>query len=62
LKKAWRISFEDLREQGVIPLPNGGFIKLLEFVDFKGSKLSIIKINNGLLTLSVLPDRGMEIG
>lgn len=56
------IQFEDL-ELGVrMDLPFGSFIEKNIFRDRYGSSINILIISNGLLTFTVLLERGMDIG
>jgi hypothetical protein len=56
------IKLTDVREDEIISLPNGGTLGFSVVSDPKGFEMSVIRIHNGLLTFTVLPERGMEIG
>ncbi|MNK97912.1 hypothetical protein D3C87_1182610 [compost metagenome] len=45
-----------------IQLPHGGSIQADTKLDSQGERLTRILLNNGKLTLSILPERGMEVG
>jgi hypothetical protein len=52
----------DLEGQAGINLPPGGSVEKQVFTDKYGAGLTVLVIHNGLMTITVLPDRGMEIG
>ncbi len=43
-------------------LPCGGFVKRERHTDRHGSDLSVLTVSNGLLSFSVVPERGLDIG
>ena len=57
-----RYRFEELKEGARMELPQGSFIEKKIFRDSYGSRISILLLSNGLLTLTVIPERGMDIG
>ncbi len=56
------ICFEELAAGARMELPYGGFIEKRIFKDSYGSSINILLISNGLLTFTVIPERGMDIG
>jgi hypothetical protein len=60
--KEFLIRFEELAAGARMELPYGGFIERKIFNDRYGSSINILLISNGLLTFTVIPERGMDIG
>ena len=62
MSKEFFICFEELAADARIKLPYGGFIEKRIFKDRYGSIINILLISNGLLTFTVIPERGMDMG
>ena len=54
--------FEEMKIGDRIKLPSGGFVEKKIFEDRYGSNINILIISNGLLTFTVILERGMDLG
>lgn len=57
-----QFGLSDLAGQTKISLPRGASIQKQIVTDKGGSLLTVLVIDNGLMTITVLPERGLEIG
>lgn len=62
MKNMRELTLEDLSLGEVLNTPMGGHIEKNVLNDPYGSKINILSVSNGLLTYTVLPERGMDIG
>jgi hypothetical protein len=62
MNRVIQLTLNDLIKKTLIYLPHGGHIERHNFSDNYGSKITILTVNNGLLTFSILLERGMDIG
>lgn len=60
--QAGRFAIGELKDGERALLPHGGSVERRRFVDGKGGELTILAVDNGRLAITVLPERGMEIG
>lgn len=56
------IHFGELAAGARRELPHGGFMEKRIFKDRYGSSINILRISNGLLTFTAIPERGMDMG
>lgn len=57
-----RLLLSELNDGESIPLPAGGSIEKRLFSNGDGGKITVLAVNNGLLEMTILPERGMENG
>lgn len=62
MSKVYLKQLEELKTGARLELPCGGFIEKRTFEDKYGSRIHILFLSNGLLSFSVLLERGMDIG
>ena len=60
--QAGRFAIGELKDGERALLPHGGSVERRRFVDGKGGELTILAVDNGQLGITVLSERGMEIG
>lgn len=57
-----QLRFEEIKAGVRRELPQGGYIERKLFSDRYGCNINVLFISNGLLTFTVIPERGMDIG
>ncbi|WP_424769405.1 DUF4432 family protein [Paenibacillus sp. sgz302251] len=57
-----RLLLSELNDGERITLPTGGSIEKRRFSDEHGGEITVLAVDNGLLEMTILPERGMENG
>lgn len=62
MKNIGKVGLNNLSKETKISLPQGGHIEKQVVIDKQGNELTVLVIHNGLMTITVMTGRGMEIG
>jgi hypothetical protein len=62
MREIYNVQFDELEVGARMDLPPGGYIEKILFRDRYGSNINILLISNGVISFTVLLERGMDIG